>query len=110
MDMNTNMDYPKQVTVLARFVTWDESDYDGTLTYDEFTFTVIGTDEREVDFCADAFTNSLTITGSMSDRTYQISEDEYMAEPKGFYLEAKFSGEEDLSSTCKHQYYMALEH
>jgi hypothetical protein len=90
---------PQSVAIQARFLTWAVADYESTLTEDAFTFNVTSSGETQLTYCRDEFATSLSMTGTMKDRTYQISADEYHADIESYYLQTKFEGQ--LSPQCQ---------
>lgn len=79
-------DLPNSVEIKARFLTWAVADYNSTLIEDTFFLNITTSGETQLDFCQTEFSNALSKTGSMDDREYQISDEDYVAEVKSFFL------------------------
>jgi hypothetical protein len=101
-------DLPNSVEIKARFLTWAVADYNSTLIEDAFRLNITTSGETQLDFCQAEFSNALSKTGSMENREYKISDDDYVAEVKSFFLSTKFEAT-SLSANCEHEYFMALE-
>jgi hypothetical protein len=96
---------PKWVAIECRYRTWAVADPLNVID-DPFTLNITSSGESRVDYCADEFAG-LTMSGEMKNREYRISDDDFHAEVRSYFLQTKFEGQ--LSDACQHEYYMALE-